>query len=85
MKYAPIVLIVYNRPKHLQKTLKSLKKNSESKYSEIFIFSDGYKADNLYDRQKIFEVRKLIKKIGYFKKKHIFENKKKFRTKKKYN
>ena len=52
MKYAPIVLIVYNRPKHLQKTLKSLKKNSESKYSEIFIFSDGYKADNLYDRQK---------------------------------
>lgn len=82
MKYAPIVLIVYNRPKHLLKTLKSLKKNSESKYSEIFIFSDGYKADNLYDRQKVFEVRKLIKKIGYFKKKHIFENKKNLGLKK---
>ena len=58
MKYAPIVLIVYNRPKHLQKTLKSLKKNSESKYSEIFIFSDGYKADNLYNRRKGPEVER---------------------------
>ena len=38
MKYAPIALFVYNRPKHLKKTLNSLKKNPETRMSTIYIF-----------------------------------------------
>ena len=41
MYFSPIALFVYNRPKHVQKVINSLKKNKESKNTEIFIFSDG--------------------------------------------
>ena len=43
MKYAPIALFVYNRPKHTLRVLESLKKNYLSKKTIIYIFSDGPK------------------------------------------
>lgn len=75
MKYAPVVLIVYNRPKHLLKTLNSLKKNPECKYTDLFIFSDGFKNDNDQDQKKVLKVRKLIRKVNFFRKKKIIEKK----------
>ena len=82
MKYAPIALFVYNRPKHLKKTLNSLKKNPETRMSTIYIFSDSFKNKDLLNKKKVEEVRKIIKKINFFKKKIIIERKKNFGLKK---
>lgn len=40
---APIVVFVYNRPKHTKKTIEALANNYLAKESELFIFSDGPK------------------------------------------
>ncbi len=82
MKYAPIALFVYNRPKHLKKTLNSLKKNPETRMSTIYVFSDSFKNKDLLNKKKVEEVRKIIKKINFFKKKIIIERKKNFGLKK---
>ena len=76
MKYAPIALFVYNRPKHLKKTLNSLKKNPETRMSTIYIFSDSFKNKDLLNKKKVEEVRKIIKKINFFKKKLLLKEKK---------
>tara|TARA_Y100000389_G_scaffold147641_1_gene146557 strand:- start:29241 stop:30131 length:891 start_codon:yes stop_codon:yes gene_type:complete len=76
MNYSPVILFVYNRPNHLKKTLSFLKKNSETKKSFIYIFSDGYKNNDSMDQKKVEQVRDIIKKINFFKKKFIFERKK---------
>lgn len=77
---APIVLITYNRPDHLIKSLKSLKKNKLSKKSTIIIYSDG--AKNSEDKKKILKIRKIIKLVKGFKSKKIIERKKNYGTKK---
>lgn len=56
---APVIIFTYNRLSHLQQTLDALAKNKNAKYSEIFIFSDGYK--NERDRQSVIEVREYLK------------------------
>lgn len=72
---APIVLFTYNRLDCLVKVVNSLKKNSESKRSCLFIFSDGAK-NNEIDKKKVADVRKFIGAIKGFKKVFIKENKK---------
>lgn len=63
---APIVLFVYNRPWHTQKTVEALKKNELAEQSELFIFSDEAKHK---DAQKsVDEVREYVDKIDGFKK-----------------
>ena len=52
MKYSPIALFVYNRPKHLRKTLNSLKKNPETRMSTIYIFSDSFKNKDFLNKKK---------------------------------
>lgn len=74
MKKSPIVLFVYNRLDHVKKTINSLKRNKDSKYSELIIFSDGSKNND--DEKKIIRVRKYLKKIKGFKKIKIFYQKK---------
>ena len=59
--YSPIIIFVYNRKDKLEKLIKSLIKNHESKYSELYIFSDSYKSEN--DRIKVNEVREYIDKL----------------------
>ncbi|GAB6182730.1 glycosyltransferase [Thermodesulfovibrio hydrogeniphilus] len=71
MTPAPIVLFVYNRPWHTQQTVEALKKNEMAKESELFIFSDGAKAEK--DLEKVKEVREYIKTIDGFKKVTIIE------------
>jgi len=75
MKYAPIALFVYNRPEHLRKSLSSLNKNLEVKFSSVYIFSDGPK-NNDRDIQKVKKVREIVKNLNFFKKKKIIKRKK---------
>lgn len=60
MTLAPIVLFVYNRPTHTQKTLEALGANRLASVSDLIVFSDGYKNDdddkiNVELTRKIFE------------------------------
>ena len=63
MKYAPIILFVYNRQSHTEQTVESLKKNKYALESDLFIFSDGAKTDNDF---KVKEVRDYLKTITGF-------------------
>ena len=65
-KLAPIILFTYNRLDHLKKTVKSLKKNKLSKFSQLIIYSDGPK--DKIDELKIQTLRKYLKKIRRFQK-----------------
>lgn len=77
MKYlAPIVLFTYNRLNLLKLCINSLKKNEFSKYSKLYIYSDGPK--NSSDKVRIKKVRKYLKKIHGFKKKIIVLRKNNF-------
>ena len=42
-KLAPVVIFLYNRPYQTVNTLLNLKKNLNSKSTELIIYSDGYK------------------------------------------
>ena len=68
MKYAPIVLFVYNRPIHTQATVEALKANPEAAESELFVFADGPKAEN---DEKVIAVRNYLSSIEGFKNIHL--------------
>ena len=61
---APIALFVYKRINFLKILIDSLKKNTLSKKSVVFIFSDGWK--NKYDKEKVLNVIKYIANISGF-------------------
>ena len=58
---APIVLFVYNRPKHTLQVINALKLNKEIGGSELFIFSDGVKEGA--DDSAVQQVRRLISRL----------------------
>lgn len=60
-QYAPIVLFVYNRPIHTQKTIIALQANNLATQSDLYIFSDAPKNDMAFNAVK--EVREYIKKL----------------------
>ncbi|MDR2055503.1 MAG: glycosyltransferase [Desulfovibrio sp.] len=64
MKYAPIVLFVYNRPEHTARTVEALRRNELAEKSELHIFSDGPK--NSDDRNQVSAVRAYLEKITGF-------------------
>lgn len=70
---APIVLFVYNRPQHTERTLQFLKQNELAAQSHLYIFSDGAKTDQ--DKEKVAAVRKIIKKVDGFKSVKVIESK----------
>lgn len=72
MILAPIALFVYKRIDVLEKTIKALKANELASESELFIFSDGGKKDE--DWEKVNEVRQFLKSIDGFKKIEIIES-----------
>ena len=63
-KFSPIIIFVYNRPKHTEQTVAALKNNLLASESDLFIFSDGPKIEN---DEKVREVRDYIKTIEGFK------------------
>jgi hypothetical protein len=70
-EYSPIIVFTYNRSEHLNKTILSLKKNIESKFSDLFVYSDGPK--NSQDEILIKELRIDLRKITGFKTINIIE------------
>ncbi|MCS6833270.1 MAG: hypothetical protein NZ521_06830, partial [Flammeovirgaceae bacterium] len=74
MPLAPIVLFVYNRPKHTLRTLEALAQNALSGESVLFIFCDGAKAlATKEERNAIAEVRKIVRSKQWCKEVHIVE------------
>jgi len=69
--YAPIVLFVYNRPIHTERTLTALANNYLAADSDLFIFSDFPKNSEAEDNVK--QVRDFIKSISSFKSITIIE------------
>jgi hypothetical protein len=63
---APIAIFTYNRLDFLKILIRSLKKNSLSRNSTIYFFSDSWK--DTADKKKVLEVRNFIKKVFGFKK-----------------
>ena len=71
---APIILFVYNRPRHTQQTVEALQKNELATESKLFIFADGPKANATEEqKEKIDQTREYIHKINGFKKVTIQE------------
>lgn len=62
---APILLFVYNRPKHTRRVLTALENANLAAHSEIFIFSDGAKNANQIDL--VNQVRAIIREPWNFK------------------
>jgi hypothetical protein len=71
---APIALFCFNRPVHLQTTIEYLKRNPSTKESDLFVFSDGPRANSSEDLEKVTEVRVLLSQISGFKSVKIIEN-----------
>jgi hypothetical protein len=60
---SPIVLFVYNRPDHTQKTLDALAKNELAKHSILYVFCDGAKSNSSQKQiEKINETREIIRR-----------------------
>ena len=66
MSHAPIVLFVFNRPEHTEKTLDSLRGNVLAAESELFVFCDGPRNES--DQANVEAVRTLVDKLEGFKK-----------------
>lgn len=63
MELAPIVLFVYNRPRHTELVLEALMENELADQSTLFIYCDGPKASATEkDLQNIKDVRSIIHK-----------------------
>lgn len=62
---APIILFVYNRPKHTETVLNALKKNTLAASSILYVFADAAKKEK--DFEKVNKVRDIINKITGFK------------------
>ncbi|MBW8050452.1 MAG: glycosyltransferase [Cytophagales bacterium] len=72
---APIVLFVYNRPEHTQKSLNSLMQNELADQSMLFIYADGPEEKaSKQDLKKIHEVRKIIREEQWCKNVNIIES-----------
>jgi len=72
---APIILFVYNRPRHTEQTLNALMLNELATDSKLYIYCDGAKV-NSSDEQRydIEEVRKLIRTKQWCKEVYIIES-----------
>jgi glycosyltransferase involved in cell wall biosynthesis len=71
MNLAPIILFVYNRPRHLHRTLESLGKNGLAPQSKLIIYSDG--PGRPEDAETVEEVRKMVHRVKGFQRVHIIE------------
>lgn len=65
-RLAPIAIIAYNRPWHLEQTINALLRNTEASKSRLFIFSDAPRTEK--DREPVKQVRKYLRSLKGFKK-----------------
>lgn len=74
MNLAPIILFVYNRPWHTERTLEALMENEFADESSLYIYSDGPKKNaSVEDLKNIKEVRTLISEKNWCKEVVIIE------------
>lgn len=71
MNLAPIILFTYNRLSHTKQTIDALKKNELAKDSELFIYSDGGKDEDSWNKVNV--IREYLKTISGFKNITIIE------------
>lgn len=71
MAPSPVVLFVYNRIIHTEKTITALKNNFHAEKSDLIIFSDGAKHDK--DIDAVNQVRHYIQNIQGFKSVSVIE------------
>lgn len=62
---APIALFVYNRPKHLRRTVESLRANKLAQQSNLFVFADAAKNESV--ASAVEAVRNFVRTIKGFK------------------
>ena len=73
---APIILFVYNRPWHTEKTLEALMANKLSNESVLYIYADGPKLNASFDDvNQINKVREIIRQEKWCKEVTIMERK----------
>ncbi|QMU27561.1 glycosyltransferase [Adhaeribacter radiodurans] len=73
----PIVLFVYNRPKHTEQTLEALFKNDLANESILYIYVDGPKEISTEeDLRYITETRQILRKRQWCREVHIIESEK---------
>lgn len=71
----PIVLFVYNRPQHTQKTIDILLKNIGVREYPLYVYSDGHKGHKGHkDYKLVCQVRSLIKSTAGFKSVTLIES-----------
>ena len=71
---APIIVLCYNRPWHVEQTLEALSRNELADQSTLYIYCDGPKPDATDEqRQKIFDVRQVARKRQWCKEVHVVE------------
>ena len=80
ISYAPIALFVYNRLAHVKSITEAIKKNSISKKSKIYIFSDF--SNNKIEQNKVKKIRKYLSNLKGFKKIEIIKRKYNYGTSK---
>ena len=71
---SPIVLFVYNRPRHTQQTIEALQKNELASESNLIIYSDEAKTEN--EQENVDKVRLYIEQIDTFNKVTIIKREK---------
>lgn len=71
MHLAPIILFVYNRPEHTERTLKALENNLGAEQTVVYIYSDAAKNENA--EALVMEVRDIIRRPWGFKQVNIIE------------
>lgn len=71
MEYSPILLFVFNRPDHVNRTITALQQNTLATESVLYIYSDGARSDE--QKESVDEVRRYIHSINGFKEIHIIE------------
>ena len=78
-KLSPVVIFSYNRLEPLIYSLNALKKNSLAQYSDVILYSDGYKKDKGdIDKIKVNEVRNYFKNINGFRSFKVIEREKNY-------
>lgn len=70
---APVLLFVYNRPRHTERAIASLLRNKEAEASDLYIFSDAAKSGE--DAAAVARVREVIGRIQGFGSVHVVERK----------
>lgn len=76
IRLSPVILFVYNRPKHTQQVIASLKKNLLAKQTELYVYSDGPKTEQ--DNNNVRQVRNCLEEITGFKKVTLIKREKNY-------